>query len=88
MATLPTQLPVIQLKIKSDGSPEGTTFEDQDGRSLNNVVKFSYNMDVDGLSTVTLVLVGVSVNIDAPCKITTVDELDTLEFPQTTIIKS
>lgn len=68
----------IQLSIQSDGTSEGTIVRDQDGRTLDNVIRFDWSLDLDGNPQTTLTLVGVPVSITYNAKITSLEELEEL----------
>ena len=55
---------MLQLTLKSDGTPDGTVVCDQDGRKVDGVVGFNYTLDLSGQPILTISLVNVSVNID------------------------
>jgi hypothetical protein len=76
----------INLKITSDGTPEGTIIQDQNGRTLDNVIDFSFQLDNTGVPIVKLNLVGVPVDVKYEAKMTTLEQLDETEFEQTTIV--
>lgn len=38
----------MKLKIKSDGTPYGTTVEDEDGRRVQNIQSITWKIDVRG----------------------------------------